>query len=79
MPKIEIYSKDYCPYCKAAKRLLGALNWRYQEFEVTGKPQLQQEMVRRSQRRTVPQIFIDNRHIGGFDDFAEYIQQKQLL
>lgn len=79
MPKVEIYSMDYCPYCKAAKRLLNALNWNFKEFEVTGKPKLKNEMVRRTQRKTVPQIFIDNQHIGGFDDFANYVQQRQLI
>ncbi len=77
MPKVEIYSKDYCPYCRGAKALLKQLGWNYTEYDLQKQPRRVQEMKRRSGRHTVPQIFIDNRHIGGFDDFSAMIAQHQ--
>ncbi|MGH1430684.1 MAG: glutaredoxin 3 [Neptuniibacter sp.] len=79
MPKVEIYSMGYCPYCIAAKRILAKLGWEYREVDITGKPKLKSEMMKRTQRHTVPQIFLDKRHIGGFDDFSAYVQKKQLI
>lgn len=73
MQRIEIYTKGYCPYCVATKKLLKELGWDYKEYEITGKPHKQQEMVTRSRRKTVPQIFINKHHIGGYDDFTEYL------
>ena len=77
--KVEIYTKRYCPYCRAAKKLLKHLNWDYKEFEITNRPALQKEMRLRSSRKTVPQLFINNNHIGGFDDFSAYVKQSGLL
>ncbi|WP_415892751.1 glutaredoxin 3 [Neptuniibacter sp. PT8_73] len=79
MPSVEIYTMSYCPYCIAAKRLLKNLGWSFNEIEITGKPKLKTAMVQRTQRKTVPQIFINDQHIGGFDDFSAYIktQRKQ--
>lgn len=71
MSNIEIYTKGYCPFCKRAKALLDARGVSYREYEVTANPALQQEMRERSARRTVPQIFIDDRHIGGSDDLID--------
>ena len=79
MQKIEVYSMGYCPYCKAAKRLLKALNWTFTEYEITGRPRKRDEMIRRTGRQTVPQIFINSQHIGGFDDFSAYVQDKELI
>jgi len=70
MSDITIYTKDYCPYCARAKALLGAKGASFNEINVTHDAELQAEMMDRSQRRTVPQIFIDERHIGGSDDLA---------
>ncbi len=75
MQTIEIYTKGYCPYCAAAKKRLHDLGWKYQEYEITGKPKKQQEMIARSKRRTVPQIFINKHHIGGYDDFSAHLQK----
>ena len=75
MAIIEVYSKDYCPYCKAAKSLLEQLGWRYKEYEVTQNWKKHQEMIRRSGRKTVPQVFIDDQHIGGYDDFSAYVRR----
>jgi glutaredoxin 3 len=67
--EILVYTKDYCPYCVAAKNLLNQKGVGYQEIDVTNDPQQFQEMLTKAApRRTVPQIFIGGRGIGGFDD-----------
>ena len=70
MSEILIYTKDYCGYCARAKALLEAKGAGFTEIDVTNDTGLQAEMAERSGRRTVPQIFIDGRHIGGYDDLA---------
>lgn len=70
MPNIVIYTKDYCGYCARAKSLLTAKGAAYRDIDVTYDADLQAEMIERSGRRTVPQIFIDGRHVGGSDDLA---------
>jgi len=65
---ITVYSKDYCPYCKSAKALLSAKGVKFENIEVTNDPEATQEMIERSGRFTVPQIFIGDKHIGGSDD-----------
>ena len=69
MPRIEIYTSPLCGYCHAAKRLLKQKGASFTEYDVWADPSAKPEMLRRSGgRRTVPQIFIDDRHIGGCDD-----------
>ena len=69
MAKIEIYSKAFCPFCVRAKRLLDSKGAAYEEYDITMGGPLRAEMIdRASGRSTVPQIFIDNRHIGGSDE-----------
>jgi len=75
---VVVYTTNTCPYCVMAKRLLDHKGVRYREINVDRDPRLREEMVRLSQRRTVPQIFIGARHIGGFDDLYALEQQKQL-
>lgn len=71
MPKVEIYTTMFCPYCHRAKRLLDRKGVAYDEIDVTSSPELRDEARRRSGgRRTVPQIFIDGEAIGGSDDLA---------
>ncbi len=70
MNNIEIYTKSYCPFCRNAKTLLDSKGLSYREIEISSSSALQQEMQDRSGRRTVPQVFINNRHIGGSDDLA---------
>ncbi len=70
MAEIEVYSKFYCPFCKRAKALLASKGAAFAEIEVSDDPERFAEMVARSGRRTVPQIFIGGRHIGGSDDLA---------
>ena len=71
MALVEIYTTPWCPYCLAAKRLLATKGVAYEETDVSGDSDKRQEMMARAQGRyTVPQIFIDERHIGGYDDMA---------
>ncbi len=67
---IEIYSKEWCPYCIKAKRLLDSKEVKYTVRDITSDRKLEREMIERSGRRTVPQIFIDGEGIGGYDDLA---------
>ncbi|WP_295685783.1 glutaredoxin 3, partial [uncultured Nevskia sp.] len=70
MKPVTVYSTRICPYCMLAKRLLGNKGVSYQEIMVDQNDSLRAEMMQRSGRRTVPQIFIGDRHVGGFDDLA---------
>lgn len=71
MAKIEIYTKAWCPYCARATKLLDSKGAAYEEFDVTMGGPKKAEMVERSGgRMTMPQVFIDGRHIGGSDDLA---------
>jgi GrxC family glutaredoxin len=68
MAQVVIYITAYCPYCSAAKALLRSKNVPFEEIDVTNDPERRAEMEKLSQRRTVPQIFIDGQSIGGYDD-----------
>ncbi|WP_049622971.1 glutaredoxin 3 [Frateuria defendens] len=71
MPKIEIYSTAVCPYCVAAKNLLKSKGLGWDEVRVDADPAQREAMLERSGgRRTVPQIFINDQHVGGFDDLV---------
>jgi glutaredoxin 3 len=79
MPRVEIYTKMLCPYCARAKRLLVEKAVDFEEYEITGDAAKRQEMIGRANgRTTVPQIFIDGRHVGGSDDLAELEHNGQL-
>ncbi len=69
MAKVEIYTWSACPYCRKAKALLDAKGVDYQEYNLDGDEPGRDKMALRAHgRRSVPQIFIDDRHIGGCDD-----------
>jgi glutaredoxin 3 len=68
MPKIVMYTKNVCPYCSMAQRLLASKGVEWDEINIEMEPGLRDEMIQRSGRRTVPQIFIGESHVGGFDD-----------
>ncbi|AHX12601.1 glutaredoxin [Dyella jiangningensis] len=71
MPKIEVYSTAVCPYCVSAKNLLKSKGLEWTEVRVDTDPAQREAMLARSGgRRTVPQIFINGHHVGGFDDLA---------
>jgi glutaredoxin 3 len=71
MAKVEVYTKFLCPYCTRAKSLLKAKGVAFEEYDITmGGPRRAEMLARASGRATVPQVFIDDRHIGGSDDLA---------
>lgn len=67
-PSILVYATRTCPYCVAARALLQSKGVQWREILVDAEPEERAKMVERSGRRTVPQIFIGEQHIGGFDD-----------
>ncbi len=67
-PKIVMYTTSWCPYCARARRLLEQKGVAFEEIDVDARPEARSEMVARSGRRTVPQIFIGETHVGGSDD-----------
>lgn len=75
---IVMYSGDHCPYCIRARRLLEKKGVAFRELKVDQSAELRAEMESLSQRRTIPQIFIHGRHIGGFDDMAELDRAGKL-
>ena len=70
MARIEVFSKDWCPFCDRAKQLLKSKNLVFEEIDVTHDPEREQEMRQRARRKSVPQIFIHGQHVGGFDDLS---------
>ncbi|MBX3023363.1 glutaredoxin 3 [bacterium] len=75
---VRIYTSVSCPYCVQAKRLLDRKGVAYEEIDVTGDAARRAEMIEASGRRTVPQIFIDQQAIGGFDELYELEQGGHL-
>jgi len=71
MPKVIIYTTQICPYCIRAKALLRSKRVDFEEIDVGRDPRLQDELRQRSGRRTVPQIFIDDKSMGGCDELRE--------
>jgi glutaredoxin 3 len=78
MPEILIYTTKICPYCVMAKRLLDKKGAAYTEINVDTQAGLREEMMRKTKRRTVPQIYIGDLHVGGFDELYALEQQKKL-
>jgi glutaredoxin 3 len=79
MAKITIYTSAFCGYCWRAKALLKAKGLEYQEFDVIANPSRRDEMIERAHgRSTVPQIFIDGRHVGGSEDLDRLDQTGEL-
>ena len=78
MPRIEIYTKPFCPYCERAKALFERKGAAYEEIAAGMDADKRQEMRDRSGRATYPQIFIDGRHIGGCDDLMELDAKGEL-
>ena len=68
MPKVQVYATGWCPYCARARQLLQSKGVEIEEIDVDARPGAREEMIARSGRRTVPQIFINQTHIGGCDD-----------
>jgi glutaredoxin 3 len=79
MARVEIYTKFLCPYCARAKRLLSEKGVQFEEYDITMGGEKRGEMLSRANgRTTVPQIFIDGRHIGGSDDLHALDREGQL-
>lgn len=78
MPEVVVYLTQYCPYSIRARMLLDRKGIAYQEIDVDAGPGLRAEMEKRSGRHTVPQIFIGDHHVGGYDDMAELDREGRL-
>lgn len=78
MKNIEIYTKQFCPFCIRAKALLDSKGVTYVEYEVSRDAELQREMRKRSNRATVPQIFIEGVHFGSSDDLLTLERNGEL-
>lgn len=78
MPAITIYSKSTCPYCDRAKALLARKGQSWTEIDIEETPARRDEMIERTGRRTVPQIYIGDRHVGGSDDLQALEESGEL-
>lgn len=78
MTKVIIYTKEQCPYCTMAKQLLAAHQFHYDEIRIDLDESKREEMMHLSNRKTVPQIFINDQHIGGYDDLAALVKSGKL-
>ena len=80
MKNITIYSGPMCNFCDAAKRLLSRNNLNYNEIDISTKEGLRDEMTKKANgRRTIPQIFFDDKHIGGYQELRELEKNGSLL
>ncbi len=78
MAEVTIYSTKVCPYCIKAKQLLSAKGAAFKDIDISQDPALVEEAQSRSGRKTVPQIFIGDRHVGGCDDLFALDAAGQL-
>ena len=78
MARVEVYSSAMCGFCVRAKRLLEERGIPYEDFDVGADENLREDVVQRSGRRTVPQIFIDGRSIGGYEELAALDARAEL-
>jgi len=77
-PAVTLYVSDWCPYCQRARGLLAQKNVEFSEINVEDDAKLREEMIARSNRRTVPQIFIGDKHVGGCDDLFDLDRSGEL-
>jgi len=75
---VTMYSTRFCPYCMRARDLLDRRKVSYTDIDVSARPEIRRDMIARSGRHTVPQIWIGERHVGGFDDLYRLEQQGRL-
>jgi len=78
MKHIRVYSGPNCPYCDMAKALLRRKGIEFEEIDVEVHPEEMQKVVEQTGKQTIPQIFIDDFHVGGFDDLNAYEQLGKL-
>ncbi len=80
MKNITVYSGPMCNFCDAAKRLLTRNNLNYNEIDISTKEGLRDEMTKRANgRRTIPQIFFDDYHVGGYQELRDLEKNGKLL
>ncbi|TDG15620.1 glutaredoxin 3 [Seongchinamella unica] len=77
-PTVTMYSTRFCPYCVRARMLLESKKVDFTDIGVEARPELRREMMEKSGRRTVPQIWIGERHVGGYDDLSRLEQMGEL-
>ena len=77
-PKGVMYATAWCPFCQMAERLLRQKGVEFETIRVDLEPQRRIEMMERTQRRTVPQIYVDDYHVGGYDDLSELDREGRL-
>jgi glutaredoxin 3 len=75
---VVMYTTNWCPYCERARRLLGEKQIPFEEIDVESAPSKRAEMLARSGRRTVPQIFIGDHHVGGSDELQALAEAGKL-
>jgi glutaredoxin 3 len=75
---VKMYTRQWCGYCTAAQRLLASKNVAYEEIDCTGDQKTRRWLVEQTGRTTVPQIFIDGRSIGGYDDLSALDRSGEL-
>lgn len=78
LTRVVMYTTGFCPYCVIAKRIFDDLSVPYNEVRIDLDPEKRREMMEISRRKTVPQVFIGNRHIGGCDDTQGALRSGQL-
>ena len=79
MKSITVYSGPFCNFCEAAKRLLARNNLTYTEIDISTKDSLKDEMIKKANgKRTVPQIFFDDHHVGGYVELRELEKEGKL-
>jgi len=76
--RVTMYATGYCPYCTMAERLLRAKGVEIDKIRVDLEPERRQEMMERTQRRTVPQIYVGDVHVGGYDDLSALDRAGEL-
>ena len=80
MKNITMYTSPMCNFCDAAKRLLSRNNLKYEEIDISTKDGLRDEMIKKANgKRTIPQIFFDDQHIGGYDEARTLEKENKLL
>ncbi len=78
MPKVIVYTRDYCAFCRHAKALLKSKGVDFEEIDISQDEALQEKVWRSSGRKTVPLIFVDGRPLGGFEEIRELDARGEL-
>ena len=78
MTAVVLYGTRFCPYCIAARRMLSRKGVSYKDISVDGQPAMRAELMQRSGQRTVPQIWVGDTHVGGFDDLQRLENSGRL-